>query len=174
MTGFELDGRSINVREDVQEKGRREARRQAGGAELKQPWLEKEWRRVAGSGDAESGAAGIDESAVGELIASRDAAREARDYEKADGILTELTEMGVGLDDGRRQRAWWLGKRADGRGGEGGRRGAGSGASRGRREWYNDGGGYEDGDGYGGGGYGGGGYGGAGRSGGRGGRGGGY
>ena len=72
MTGFELDGRTINVREDVQEKGRREARREAGGAELKQPWLDKEWSRVAGSGDEESS---IDEKEVGELIASRDAAR---------------------------------------------------------------------------------------------------
>ena len=161
MTGYELNGLDINVRPDYQERDRRGAdRRERGGrydgggggggvaaAPPKQPWLDKAWTRVKGSDDATVGA-DLDEREVELLLSERDEAREQRDYATADGLLDELTAMGVALDDARRQRVWWLGRRADGqvardgRGGRGGGRGAGrgGGAGRGRRDWYREGG----------------------------------
>ena len=60
---------------------------------------------------------------------------ERRDYREADDILEELGSFGVSVDDARRQRTWWVGRRVDGR--ERGESGAT--ASSGRRGWFNDG-----------------------------------
>ena len=178
MTGYELDGRRINVRPDFQERNRRggagsaagtrggagrlsrvddyddvdedfgdeydderslrgDARPgewkdrtpapPAGGAES---WKSKEWSRVAGSGDAE-GALDVNEEEVLDMLLRRDQAREKRDFGVADGILDELLGMGISLDDARRQRVWWVGRRADGKVNF-----RGAAAAPKRREWY--------------------------------------
>ena len=99
----------------------------AGGAES---WKAKEWSRVAGSGDAE-GALDVNEEEVLDMLLRRDQAREKRDFGVADGILDELLGMGISLDDARRQRVWWVGRRADGKVNF-----RGAAAARNRREWY--------------------------------------
>ena len=92
------------------------------------------------------------------MLKERDAAREIRDFETADRILDDLADLDVSLDDARRQRAWWVGQRADGKGladrraeGKGQGKGTGSrgrgatpsrsrergaASSRSRRDWY--------------------------------------
>lgn len=188
MTGYELDGRTLNVRPDYQEQNRRQglqgskvgdwecsecgafpnfARRTScfkcgaprpaedtpTGASsperrppregstsprtnARDPWKAREWSRVAGSDDE---GMDVDEAVVMSLLEQRDAAREARDYSTADRLLDELQDLGVYVNDARRQRAWWVGRRADGGNDE--RR-----QSRGRRQWYSEGGGEVDGD----------------------------
>ena len=156
MTGFELDGRRINVREDYQDKRRRDssaesgataedaAVRGGGGAARREAWKDRAWTRVAGSADGDAAAAQIDEKAIIALLAKRDGAREARDFRTADAILDELAQLRVYVDDARRQRNWWVGQRADGatsRGG--GKRSRGASAAPNRRQWFRDG---DDGD----------------------------
>ena len=53
-------------------------------------------------------------------------------------MLDELHTMGVGVDDARRQRVWWVGRRTDGHLIQH-ERGGGSGASPKRRKWFGDG-----------------------------------
>jgi len=130
MTGSELDGRSLNVRKDAQESSRRQARGAGSGARAADSWRDRQWSRVAGTADGE---AAVDEAAVARLLAERDAARQQRDFQKADELLDDLADLGVSLDDARRQRSWWGGGGGDGGGGRGGGR---SGAARGRREWF--------------------------------------
>ena len=91
--------------------------------------MSRTWRRVAGSEDEYSD---VDEAEVEAVLSERDAAREARDFDQADALLTRLADLGVSLDDARRQRVWWIGRRDDGR--KPGGRGAAS--ARGRRDWY--------------------------------------
>ena len=103
-----------------------------------QPWMSKPWTRVEGTDDGRE----VDEAEVLLRLAARDDARERRDFVGADSILEELIRMGVGVDDARRQRCWWLGRRADGREQDQ----IGTGAAPGRRKWYRgdeDGGGAE-------------------------------
>ena len=85
---------------------------------------------MAGSGDAE-GALDVNEEEVLDMLLRRDQAREKRDFGVADGILDELLGMGISLDDARRQRVWWVGRRADGKVNF-----RGAAAARNRREWY--------------------------------------
>jgi len=80
----------------------------------KDAWKSREWTRVAGTGDA-SGALDVDEEEVKDMLIRRDEARDQRDFDLADGILDDLLGMGISLDDARRQRVWWVGRRADGR-----------------------------------------------------------
>ena len=94
------------------------------------PWLNREWRRVKGSDDT---AVEIDDAEVLLRLAARDDARARRDFGAADALLDELLRMGVGVDDARRQKCWWLGARVEGRGA-----GGGSLAGAGRRQWYRD------------------------------------
>jgi hypothetical protein len=176
MTGYELDGRAINVRPDYQERDRRGGGARAGGsfggggyggdveeeafddvgdamgrrgdarpgawrtnevsnAAGKDAWKSREWTRVAGTGDA-AGALDVDEEEVQDMLLKRDEAREKRDFDVADGILDELLGMGISLDDARRQRVWWVGRRADGK--VEFRRAT---ANPSRRQWYTGGGG---------------------------------
>jgi len=168
MTGSTLDGADLNVRPDYQEARRRqpgaagaEGERRSGGeghrdgaddrlaggrgggtkrdraaAPPREPWMSREWRRVEGSLDGE---AEMDVDEVLTLLAARDDARERRDYAEADELLHELGNLGVSVDDARRQRTWWVGRRVDddafdtfdGRG-RGDRRGGGAGGPRGR------------------------------------------
>jgi hypothetical protein len=132
MTGYELDGCTINVRPDFQEGRQRGRSDENGGGETARgatAWRNREWRRVAGSDD---GMSGVDDAKVAHMLAERDAARDARDFTVADRLLDELADLGVSLDDAQRQRVWWIGRRADGRD-VGGR---GAAASRGRRSWH--------------------------------------
>ena len=129
MTGFELDGRRINVRPDYQERSKRKPMTAKGVAAAQDEWKNKEWTRVAGTDDSLSD---VDDGEVLKMLVARDAARDQRDFNTADGVLDELADMGVSLDDARRQRVWWVGRRADGR--QVGGRGAA--ASRGRRDWH--------------------------------------
>ena len=85
---------------------------------------------MAGSGDAE-GALDVNEEEVLDMLLRRDQAREKRDFGVADGILDELLGMGISLDDARRQRVWWVGRRADGKVNF-----RGAAAAPKRREWY--------------------------------------
>ena len=103
-----------------------------------QPWMSKPWTRVKGADDDRE----VDAAEVLLRLAARDDARERRDFIAADSTLEELFRMGVGVDDARRQRCWWLGRRADGREQDQ----IGTGAAPGRRKWYRggeDGGGAE-------------------------------
>ena len=79
-------------------------------------WKTKAWTRIAGSGDGSEAGAGreVDAAAVQAMLADRDTLREQRDFGPADSILDELGSMGVSLDDARRQRVWWVGRRLDG------------------------------------------------------------
>ena len=70
-------------------------------SKMKEPWMNKDWTRVAGSKD---GKCSVNESEVLGRLKERDTAREKREYAMADAILDELNQMGIGLDDGRRQR----------------------------------------------------------------------
>ena len=80
-------------------------------------WKNKPWRRTEGSGDEDSSAAmRLDEEEVADILARRDALRDARRFDEADRLLSQLAAMHVYVDDGRRQRVWWVGSRADGRG----------------------------------------------------------
>lgn len=138
MTGYELDGRFINVRPDFQERQRRDgtsAGRGEGarGKAKSESWMNREWSRVEGTGDGTDDA-NVVEGEVNELLSKRDGAREARDFEVADGLLEDLERMGVYVDDARRQRVWWVGRRADGQESRRGSR-----AARGRRDWYSGG-----------------------------------
>jgi hypothetical protein len=73
----------------------------------------------------------IDEKEVVRLLAKRDAARKVRDFETADDLLEQLADLGVSVDDARRQRVWWVGRRTDGKGEDKGAR-----ASKNRRGWF--------------------------------------
>ena len=83
----------------------------------------------------------IDPAKVLALIERRDAARQTRDFSTADALLDELAGLGVSVDDARRQKRWWLGKRADEpassneRDSKANPRGA---ADASRRAWYNN------------------------------------
>jgi len=138
MTGTELDGRFINVRPDYQESRQRGDASRASRAQDRepraqraqpdaQPWMEKEWSRAAGTNEWP-----IDEAKVLRLLTERQEHRERRDYSRADELLDALTDMGVSVDDARRQKVWWTGQRLDGK--EPASRGAAAG--RGRRKWY--------------------------------------
>lgn len=89
MTGSELDGRRINCRRDVQT-----AERRLQVAADPDAWKTKPWTRVPGTLDDSKK---VDEAAVLDLIARRDAAREAQDFAAADGLLDELEDLGEGL-----------------------------------------------------------------------------
>ena len=141
MSGTPLLGRRITCRADMHWRPAEEYEEGAPGpaaAEGERPaWAAKAWSRVAGTEDDGAAAAGLDEERVLSLLERRDAARAVRRFAAADELLNELAEMGISLDDGRRQKCWWLGMRADGRGGGAAtRRGA---ADARRRSWYNDG-----------------------------------
>lgn len=69
-----------------------------------------------------------------EMLAMRDDMRERREFGPADEILDELLAMDIRVDDARRQRLWWVGRRADGRE----ERADGPGAGGGRRKWFNE------------------------------------
>jgi hypothetical protein len=90
MTGFELDGRLINVRPDYQERDRRENSAAGGGkgggqvAEdaavlggdgnaRREAWKNRAWTRVAGSGDGDD----VDEDEILAKLLERDTARRA-------------------------------------------------------------------------------------------------
>jgi|EP00966_Prymnesium_polylepis_P110417 hypothetical protein len=96
-------------------------------------WKQRDWKRTAGESDA---TADVDESLVRDLLLARDAAREVRDYARADRLLDQLWDLNVSVDDARRQRKWWFGRRARADGGERNERGAAAG--KGRRKWFNE------------------------------------
>lgn len=93
-------------------------------------WKTKTWSRVPGSDDHTLSR--LDEQQVLDLIAERDAARAKRDFSTADALLDELAMLRVYVDDARRQRVWWVGKRIEEEGG----RGRGSTSSPSRRSWF--------------------------------------
>lgn len=59
-------------------------------------WTKGAWKCTLPSED------GIDVATVRRLLAKRDRLREDRDFEAADELLTEITEMGIQFDDKRR------------------------------------------------------------------------
>jgi len=101
--------------------------------ESKPMWASKKWSRVSAESDHLTE---VDEQRVQQLLAERDEAREKRDFERADYLLQQLADMDVFVDDARRQRHWWVGRRAsDGTTRVTGSRAA---ASNKRREWFRD------------------------------------
>ena len=74
-----------------------------------------------------------------QLLSLRDAARAQRNFEVADGHLDELAALGVSVDDGRRQKKWWLGMRSDAREkiGAPGKKSPRGAADAKKRAWFN-------------------------------------
>lgn len=133
-------------RSDAQELGRRPRDASSSPARPRveekpeadtEAWRSREWSRVPGTLDGESHVSAKDVLA---LLAKRDAARELKDFASADALLDELEDLGVHLDDARRQRVWWLGWRVEGEAGaqrEAPARRSAAASSRGRRAWFN-------------------------------------
>ena len=129
MSGSALMGRQITCRADVKwgADGKVEPEAEgesawgeslADGARPQPAWAAKMargWSRVAGTKDGSEEAEAIDEAEVLHLLSMRDAARAQRNFAVADGHLDELAALGVSVDDGRRQKHWWLGMRSDAR-----------------------------------------------------------
>ena len=152
MSGTALLGRRITCRADLKwgAEGKVEAGLEAGveagereglavSSRPEPAWaakMTKGWSRAAGTRDGSEEAEAIDEAEVLALLARRDAARAQRNFAVADGHLDELAALGVSVDDGRRQKRWWLGMRSDAREkiGAPSPRGA---ADASRRAWYN-------------------------------------
>ena len=156
MSGSSLMGRQITCRADVkwgadaqQEAEVLQEGQAAGegeglgdGARAAPVWAAKmprEWSRVAGSMDGSEQAEAIDEAEVYHLLSLRDAARAQRNFEVADGHLDELAALGVSVDDGRRQKKWWLGMRSDAREkiGAPGKKSPRGAADAKKRAWFN-------------------------------------
>ena len=150
MSGSSLMGRQITCRADVkwgadaqQEAEVLQEGQAAGEGEgLAPAWAAKmptEWSRVAGSLDGSEQAEAIDEAEVYHLLSLRDAARAQRNFEVADGHLDELAALGVSVDDGRRQKKWWLGMRSDAREkiGAPGKKSPRGAADAKKRAWFN-------------------------------------
>jgi hypothetical protein len=130
MSGSTLMGRQITCRADVkwgadgkvegeeEEAGAGKGEGLADGARPEPAWaakMSRGWSRVAGTKDGSEEAEAIDEAEVLHLLSMRDAARAQRNFAVADGHLDELAALGVSVDDGRRQKRWWLGMRSDAR-----------------------------------------------------------
>ena len=128
MSGSTLMGRQITCRADVkwgadgkveaEGEAAREGEGLADGARPEPAWAAKMasgWSRVAGTKDGSEEAEAIDEAEVLHLLSMRDAARAQRNFAVADAHLDELAALGVSVDDGRRQKRWWLGMRSDAR-----------------------------------------------------------
>mgnify|MGYP006143709021 CR=1 FL=1 len=148
MDGTTLMGRRLGCRIDVKWQEQEEEsdgdEQEPSQPEKAQAWQGKPWTRAVGTLDDSAEAGAIDPAAVLALLERRDVARQTRDFSTADELLDELAGLGVSVDDARRQKCWWLGKRADEpagpasaneRGGKASPRGA---ADARRRAWYNN------------------------------------
>ena len=147
MDGTVLMGRRLGCRVDVRWQEHAEEsdgdEQERTRPEKPQAWQGKAWTRAAGTLDDSAEMAAIDPAEILALLERRDAAREVRDFSTADALLDELAGLGVSVDDARRQKRWWLGKRVDEparpatneRGSKASPRGA---ADARRRAWYNN------------------------------------
>ena len=59
----------------------------------------------------QDGSTGVDAAEVERLLAERDAARQARDFDRADGIRQRLADMGVTIEDSRAGTRWSIAQR---------------------------------------------------------------
>lgn len=122
MAGYELDGKSIAVSDDLGDinieflEGNRDSGEATdGGHELLQDSRDsgelagggREWRRIAGTGDSQD----VDEKEVLALLAERDIALDERDIQTSEDVLDDLFDLDVSFNED--ENIWWVGQRED-------------------------------------------------------------